>query len=133
MPGFAAILIAGMLHGAIDIRIHARVVEGTGNDRHRDRTGPATADRAFVIAALPGGDTTDDQPDGKKYRSDVHLDLRSIVCLKSDEKAIAMARPLPWSGIWRGSIPAGGDNESSAHEFNVFSRNLEVGLATAIG
>jgi hypothetical protein len=32
--------------------------------------------------------------------------------------------------IWRGSIPAGGDTESSAREFNVFSRNLEVGLAT---
>jgi hypothetical protein len=26
-----------------------------------------------------------------------------------------------------GSIPAGGDTESSAREFNFFSRNLEVG------
>jgi hypothetical protein len=119
-----------VLHGAVDIRIHACVVEGTGDDRHRDRTSPATADRAFVIAALPGGDTTDDQPDGKKYRSDVHLDLRSIVWVKSDEKAIAIARPLPLVRIWRGSIPAGGDTESSVREFNAFSRNLEVGLAT---
>jgi hypothetical protein len=57
-----------VLHGAVDIRIHARVVEGTGDERHRDRTCPATADRAFV-----------------------HLDLRSVVCLKSGETAIAIA------------------------------------------
>jgi hypothetical protein len=121
-----------VLYGAVDIRIYACVVEGTGDDRHRGRTCPATADRAFVIAALPGGDTTDDQPDDKKYRSDVHLDLRSIVCIKSDEKAIAIASLYlgPASG---GSIPAGGDTESSAREFNVFSRNLEVGLGTTIG
>jgi hypothetical protein len=90
-----------MLHGAVDVRIHARVIEGTGDDRHRGRTSPATADRAFVVAALPGGDTTDDQPDGKKYRSYVHLDLRSIVCVKFDEKAIAMA------GLYLG--PASGE------------------------
>ena len=59
-------LIAGVLHGAVDIRIHAHVVEGTGNDRHRDRTGLATTDRTFVITALSSGDTADDQPDDKK-------------------------------------------------------------------
>jgi len=32
-----------------------------------------------------------------------------------------------------GSIPARGYTESNAHEFNAFSRNLEVGLATTIG
>jgi len=82
-------LIAGV-HCAIYIRIHACVVEGTSDDCHRDRACPATADRAFVIAALPGGDTADDQPDSKKYRSDVHLDLRGIVCIDSDETAIAI-------------------------------------------
>jgi hypothetical protein len=106
-----------MLHGAIDIRIHARVVEGTGDDRDRDRTCPATADRAFVIAPLPGGDTTDDQPDDKQYRSDVHLDLRSIVRIKSAEKPMAGLYLGPASG---GSLPASGDTESGAREFNVF-------------
>jgi len=61
----------------------------------------------------------------------VHLDLRSVVCLKSGETAIAIAGLYP--GISGGSIPASGDIESGAREFNTFSRNLEVGLATTIG
>ena len=93
--GFAVRLIAGVLHGAVDIRIYTHIVEGTGDDRHRDRTRPATADRTFVITALPGGDTADDQPYDKKQRSDVHLDLRSIVCIKSGETANRDCRPLP--------------------------------------
>jgi hypothetical protein len=32
-------LIAGMPHGAVDVRMHARVVERPGQDRHRDRAG----------------------------------------------------------------------------------------------
>ena len=108
--GFAAKLIAGVLHGAIDVRIYARIVERTGKDRHRDRTCPATADRTFVITALSSGDAADDQPDDEKYRSDVHLDLRSIVCIKSDETANSNCRPLVRH--LRGSIPTRGGIES---------------------
>jgi hypothetical protein len=43
-----------------------------------------------------------------------------------DGRAFTLIRHL------RGSLPAGGDIESGAREFNVVSRNLEVGLATAI-
>jgi hypothetical protein len=84
-------LIARVPYGAVDIRIHARVVERTSDGRDRDRSGPAAANGALVVTALPGGDTTDDQPDDQKYRSDVHLDLRSIVGIKSDAKASAIA------------------------------------------
>jgi hypothetical protein len=112
--------------------MHACVVEGTGDDCHRDRTCPAAADRAFIIAALPGGDTADDQPDGKKYRSDVHLDLRGIVCIDTDETAISIS-VLCLGPASPGSIPAVGDSESSAAKVNIFSRNLEVGLAMTAG
>jgi len=128
--GFAAKLIAGVLHGAIDVRIYAGVVEGTGKDRHRDRTCPATADRTFVITALSGGDTADDQPDDEKHRSDVHLDLRSIVCINSDETVNRNCRPLVRH--LRGSIPTRGGIESGARQFSAFSRSLEVRLVPAI-
>ena len=66
-------LLAGLRHGAVDLRGHARVVEGTREDRHRDRPGlGATADGPAVIAALPGSDSADDQPYDKKHRSDAH-------------------------------------------------------------
>jgi hypothetical protein len=86
-------LIAGMPHGAIDIRVHARVVERTGEDRYRDRTCPATAEGSTEIAALPGGDTTDDQPDDKDHRTYVHMDLLSIRCVKYKR------RPIPVAGL----------------------------------
>src|SRR5208337_282827 len=42
-------------HGAVDLRVQAHVVEGTGEDRHRDRAALSTAaGRPAVIAALPG-------------------------------------------------------------------------------
>jgi len=94
-------LIAGMPRGAVDVRIYARVIEGAGEDRHSDCTCPATTDRTLVITALPGGDTADDQPDDKKRRSDMHVDLRSIDCIKSGETANSDCQPLPWSGIPR--------------------------------
>jgi hypothetical protein len=62
----------------------------------------------MVIAALSGGDGPDDQPDDQKYRSDVHLDLRSIVRIKSDGKASQLpvftlarisAEAYPWAAI----------------------------------
>src|SRR6266567_1383673 len=80
-------LIAGMPHGAIDIRVHARVVERTGEDGYRDRTCRATAEVPTEIAALPGGDTTDDQPDGQEQRSYVHPDLLRIRCGRYREAA----------------------------------------------
>src|SRR4030088_1712145 len=53
-------LAAGLRSGAADTRVDAHVVEGTGEDRHRHRAGPAAvADRPVVIAALPGGDGAD--------------------------------------------------------------------------
>jgi hypothetical protein len=121
-----------MPYRAIDIRVHARVVKRTGGDSYRDRTCPATAEGSTEIAALPGGDTTDDQPDGKEYRSHVHLDLLSIRCVKYREAAspIAGLHSIRHLG---GSLPWRGDFESSARESDAFSRNLEVRLAATVG
>jgi len=87
---FASWLTA-WLHGAVNIRIHPRVIEGTCDDRYRNRTCPATVNGSCVIAALPGGDTADDQPGDKKHRSDVHLDLRIIAYIKLTRQPIAIA------------------------------------------
>jgi hypothetical protein len=81
-------LTAGLRRGAIDVWIHARVVEWAGEDRHRDRAGrAAAADGPSVIAALPGGDAADDKPYDKKHRSDAHLNLRVHRLLKHGETA----------------------------------------------
>jgi hypothetical protein len=80
----------------------------------------------MVIAALSGGDGPDDQPDDKKYRSDVHLDLRSIVRIKSGEKASQLPVFTLTRRLGR-SLPAGRDIESGARGFIVFSRSLETG------
>src|ERR1700757_27716 len=94
-------LIARVPYRALDIRVHARVVERAGENCHRDRTRAAAAERSREIPALPGGDTADDQPDGNKYRSDVHLGLH---CIERKEGS-RDCRPLPWPGTPRGSIP----------------------------
>jgi hypothetical protein len=59
-------LIARVPCGAVDMRVHSCVIQGAGQDRHRDRAGTAAADGPLEIAALPGGDTADDQPDDEK-------------------------------------------------------------------
>ena len=128
-------LIAGMPHGAIDIRVHAGIVKRTGSNSYRDRTCRATAEGSTEIAALPGGDTTDDQPDSKEYRPYVHLDLLSIRCVKYRN---IERRPVPIAGIHSvrhlgGSLPGRGDFESGARESDAFSRNLEVRLAATVG
>jgi hypothetical protein len=83
-----------VLHGAIDVRVHSRVIEGAGQDRHRSRSCPAAVDRSFVIAALPGGEAAYDQPDDKNRRSDVHLGLLSIICVNMKRK------PIPDAGLY---------------------------------
>src|ERR1700752_315941 len=63
-------------HSAADLRVHANVVEGTGEDRHRNRAALATAaGRPAVVAALPGGDGPDNQPYRQKRRYDMHSAL----------------------------------------------------------
>src|SRR5215469_2353703 len=57
-------LTAGPRGGAVEIRVYAHVIERPGEDCYRDRAGPAAAtDEPFVIAALPGGQAADNQPD----------------------------------------------------------------------
>src|SRR5580693_3723734 len=75
-----------MLHGAVDVRVHSRVIEGAGQDRHRSRSCHAAVDGSFVIATLPGGETADDQPDDEDRRSEVHLDLLSIICVNMNRQ-----------------------------------------------
>jgi RNA polymerase sigma factor (sigma-70 family) len=71
-------LPAGLGRGAVDPRVHAQVVEGTGDDRHRDRADlGAAADRPVVVAALPGRGHADDQPDNEHQRSEPHRRLLS--------------------------------------------------------
>ena len=62
----------------------------------------------------------------------MHLGLRSIVCINTTRRqsrlpAFTLVRHLA------GSIPVRGGIEDSAREFNVFSRNLEVGLVPTMG
>lgn len=68
-------LIARPRRGAGNVRVHARVVERTRENRHSDRARPAAVDVIRVIAALRRGYTSDDQPDGEKRRTEMHLDL----------------------------------------------------------
>src|SRR6478672_985384 len=88
-----------MACGAVYVRVNAGVVERTGDDRYRDRTCPATAYGPVEIAALPGRDAADDQPDGKNHGSEMHLDLLSILWVIYGEAANHDGRPLSWSGI----------------------------------
>src|SRR5580700_6619005 len=86
-----------MLHGAVDVRFHSRVIEGAGQDRHRRRGCPAAADGSFVIATLLAGAAAADEPDDKNHRSDGHLDLQPIR-LDMNGKPIAMpVLPFPES------------------------------------
>ena len=69
-------LFTWLWRAAINVRIHACVVERAGQDRYSDRAGTAAVDVIRVIAALCGGYTADDQPDDKKCRSEMHPGLR---------------------------------------------------------
>src|ERR1700678_2967789 len=62
---------------ARDLRIHAHVVERTGQDRRHDVAGVgAGGGRRTVIAALAGRDRTDDQPYEQDNPADPHIYLR---------------------------------------------------------
>ena len=69
-------LVAWLRRAALNVRVHARVVERAGQDRYSDRAGTTAVNVIRVIAALCGGYNSDDQPDGKKCRSEMHLCLR---------------------------------------------------------
>src|SRR5580704_8543726 len=87
-----------MPHGAVDVRVHSRVIEGPGQNRHRSRCCPAAVDGSFVIATLPGGEAADDQPDDEDRRAEVHLDLLRIICMNMNRQPISMsALPFPES------------------------------------
>jgi hypothetical protein len=92
------------------------VVEPTGQDCHCGRAEAAAVNGAFVIAALPGSDTADDQPDDKQHRSNVHADLRqhrryktrippsdrmafTLVVIR--EEAYPCVSPMPFPEIWK--------------------------------
>src|SRR5215472_10027240 len=71
-------LLAGLGHGAVDLRVDPDVVERAREDRDRD--GPAVGaalTRTAVVTTLPGGDGANDQPHHKDNRSDTHCYLRS--------------------------------------------------------
>jgi hypothetical protein len=75
-------LTTGLRRGAVNVGIHAQVVERSGQDRYRGCTGPAAvAGGSVIIAALPGGEAAHDQPDNKKHRSEVHVASVSLICL----------------------------------------------------
>src|ERR1700728_400091 len=65
-------LTARVRRGAVNMRVQVSVVERACQDRHRGRADAAAVNGAFVIAALPSRYTTDDQPDDKQNRSNVH-------------------------------------------------------------
>jgi hypothetical protein len=114
------------------VGIHTRVVEGAGEDRNRDRAGPAAiADGPVVIAALSGRDTAYGQPDDEKYRSDVHWDLRQH-CLLIKDGWSRSPKYLNLVGHLLGSLPACGGAESAMRYASAFSRNLEVGAPAVI-
>ena len=91
-------LIAGVPRGAVDVRVHAGVIQRAGQDRHRDGAGAAAIHRSLEIPALPGGDTPDDQPDDEKQRSDVHLDLHGNLCIGYEKAASRKSRGKPTRG-----------------------------------
>lgn len=130
-PYSPAELIAWAHHGTVNVRVHARVVEGTREYRHRDRTCPATADGSLVIAALPGGDTADNQPDDKKHRSDVHLGLRSIICVNLQRRPIRLP-PLRWSGSWEGAYPGAAAMGPASGDQMPFPEIWESGLGRRV-
>ncbi len=111
-------LIARMRRAAINVRVHACVVERAGQDRYSDRAGTAAADVIRVIAPLCGGYSSDDQPDGKKCRSEMHLGLRQqhnhkqtrrflvttiepCTMVRICEEAYPQTTPMPFPEIWK--------------------------------
>src|SRR5580700_12055310 len=72
-PCAPPLVLAGLRDGAIDPRVDAQVVKGTGEDRHHGRAGlGAGADGPAVVAALPGREGADDQPYEEQHRPDAH-------------------------------------------------------------
>jgi hypothetical protein len=111
-------LFTWLRRAAINVRIHACVVERAGQDRYSDRAGTAAADVIRVIAALCGGYTADDQPDDKKCRSEMHPGLRSNTIInRRGEIPYKDGKALRDGPRLRGSVPAGNPDAPS--------RNLE--------
>jgi len=51
----------------VDVGVDADIVEGPGEDGHRDRAGPAAgAEAGVIVTALTGSYAADDQPHDKK-------------------------------------------------------------------
>src|SRR5262249_4072625 len=71
-------LLAGLGHGAVDLRVDPDVVERAREDR--DSGGPAVGaalTRTAVVTTLSGSNGANDQPHHKDNRSDTHCYLRS--------------------------------------------------------
>jgi sarcosine/dimethylglycine N-methyltransferase len=95
-----AVLRAGLGHGAVDLGVHAHVVERSGQDRrHVGASRGAAADIAVEVAALSGGDGADDQPDDQNQSGDVmHADpVRPEAALTSEDTRAGRAGPV-WPG-----------------------------------
>ena len=96
----AAALVARLRRGAVDLRVHAQVVQRPGDDGDRGRAGPAAiAQQLVVVATLPSGEGADDQPNDKNRRSDVHTALRLPglypgPVLKLSDRPAALPGPL---------------------------------------
>jgi acetolactate synthase-1/2/3 large subunit len=59
---------------AVDLRVHADVVQRSGQDGDRDCARSGTVLRGLrVIVPLPGGDRADDEPDQQQYRTNTRF------------------------------------------------------------
>ena len=120
-------LIAGLRRGAVDLRLHAQVVKGPGGDRYRGRSGvTATSDGPVVIAALPRSEGTDNQPDGKQRRSDMHVVSLSYLpqikqAARNSGRTLILTRPSQNEAYPGAAIPG-----PLCASRGCFSRNLEA-------
>src|SRR5271165_5795287 len=72
-------LRAGLRRGTGDLRVHADIVQGPGQDGHPDRARFGAAGAGIVVVvALGARDGANDQPYDQDYRSDAHYGLRGL-------------------------------------------------------
>src|ERR1700744_6253848 len=99
-----ASLLTGLRNLSVDLRVDTDVVEGPGQDRHHDRRRlGAAADGAVVVAALPGRNRTDNEPDNEKHRSESHWSSAGaagpIREMSKNRRPGVMAWPSGWPGL----------------------------------
>lgn len=135
-------LRAGLRRGAVDVRVHAQVAERAGQDSHRGRAGPgAVSESPVVIAALPGREAADDQPDDKKRRSGcmslpaLSSALKRKEPIRDNDQAIVLASYRAYQvGRWRlfpGKLDAGSSGVRPADRWHALA-GLQPGRSCGI-